>query len=153
MANLIETSGLPFVSLTRWNSTESSSGSKSNANRRRPESCHAHILHLPVYYAMHTRVGGYFFGPFAGSHREPHQNRLKLICNLQRVCLVLATSVQTDQLERRGGGGISSCYHVSAPSLPLWQTQGPENWNTYQMRKKICNYNARYIVRLLSKIH
>lgn len=117
MANLIETPGLPFVSLTRWNSTEPSSGTKSNANRPKTGVLsRAYFTSTRVLCNVHTRVGGYFFGPFAGSHREPYQNRLKLICNLQRVWLALATSVQTDQPERGRGGGISSCYHASGPS-------------------------------------
>lgn len=93
---------------------------------------------------QYTRVHTHFFGPFVGSHREPHQNRLKLICNLRHVwpARYISSDWPTEK-ERRAGG-----FHpviVSTFLPPAWPTQGPENWNTYQTRKEIwANYNARY---------
>lgn len=89
---------------------------KSNANCSK-----ARILSRAYFTAArglcNVHVCAHFFGPFVGSHREPHQNRLKLICNLRRVWPVrYISSSWPAEKERREAGRFHPV--IVSTSLP-----------------------------------
>lgn len=157
-ANLIETQDdfshtIHLEMKFTW-TVKRSSGPNQMQIARRPESCRAHISQRGsprVLCNIHMCAHNSSEPLPRRSYREPHQNRLKLICNLRHVWPARYISsdwptdgeLKTRKEEREKGGRrwVSSCYRIYSP----WPVQGPENWNTYQTRKEICtNYNTRY---------